>query len=462
MVLLQCKHKLTKPALSPGRGKIIHQVILTLFLAAALAVLLGPLQSRKARAASCCPSAPFCTIAENAISQALETALHEVLREHITQEFIYQQRWFMFDFFRDFVLPGLMQMTEQLSTVGEAQVFTFGAIMDAKESLETQRLFHEKMAQAQRDYHPDVGMCTIGTAAESLAASDRTAETMANALTKRMIDRQLGLQYSSGSEGITSDVKSRVEQLRRRFCDRHSSGGNTTNLCLAAAAGPHINKDIDYAGTVGLRRTINMNLTNNSLAAPDTDDENIMALASNLYGNRIFERTPTPNTPMDGANAWISGQMSWYLDKRAVTAKRSVAQNSFNAIVGMKAAGSAASENAGNYLYAIFSQLGVTDDAEARQLLGANPSYYALLEAISQKVYQNPTFFVNLYDSPTNVMRKNVAMQAVNLMLDRDTFKSEMRTEALLSVLLETEMIRYQRDLSNRLNQMTDQAAPLP
>ena len=436
----------------------VHKLRLILAASILIAATTGFLHTPPAYA-GCCRDRPSCSIRQNASSQALETRLHGILRAFITQQFINQERWFMVTFFRSYILSGLMQMAQQLSTVAEAQVYAFGTIMDAKEQLEIERLFAEKMAEAHRDYKPDVGMCTIGTAAESMAASDRNAETAANTLTKRMIDRQMGLKYSSGSEGQTSDVRARIGQFRSRFCDANSNGGNTKNLCLPSAKGPHINRDIDYAATVGTRRTISMNLTNNSLVAPDIDDEDVMALASNLYGNRIFERSDTPTSAMDGDKGSISGQMVWYLDKRAITAKRSVAQNSFNEIVGMKSAGSAESKNAGDYLYAIFSQLGVSESQEARQMMGANPSYYALLEAVSQKIYQDPEFFSNLYDAPTNVTRKHVAMQAINLMLDRDTFKSELRTEALLSVLLETEMIRYQKSLLSRMAQMNDQAA---
>lgn len=427
---------------------------------AALTLLSFP---QKAHAV-CCGSFAICSTIPNQATRALETALHEILREHITQEFVYQQRWFMFDYFYDFVLPGMMGMAEQLSVVGESQVFAFGAILDAKEQLEAQRLIQEKTAQAQRDYHPDVGMCTIGTAAQSLAASERSGELAAVVLNKRMIDRQLGVKNSVGNEAGATDTEARIEQLQRRFCDRHGNSGNTANLCLAAASGPHINKDIDYAGTVGLKRTVNVNFTNTSLAAPDIDDENILALANNLYGTSVMEHTRVPgNKRLQGADSWESGVATDHLDKRAIIAKRNVAQNSFNAIVGMKSAGSGASANAGNYIHNIFMQLGTTvPAAEARQMLGDNPSYYALLEAISQKIYQDPEFFTNLYDSPTNVSRKNVAMQAINLMLDRDTYKSELRTEALLSVWLEAELVRYQKDIINDMGLMTDQELPMP
>ncbi len=437
---------------------LTRNILMTGLFIGLLGVLVGPWPLKKANAfTGPCPCIPICSVIENTISQELETLLHDILREHITQEFIYQERWFMFDFFRDYILSGLMQMVEQLSTQAQIQVLAFGAIMDAKETLETQRLFQEKAAEAHRDYRPDMNMCTIGTAARGLAAQDRNGESMANALTKRMIDRQMGVRYAMSSEGMASDVKARVEQFRRRFCDRHSNGGNTANICLAAANGANINKDIDYAGTIGLRRTINLDLNN---AGADADDENILALATNLYGHRVFERTRTPGTSMEDNRGQISGELSWYLDKRAITAKRSVAQNTFNEIAGMKARGTGASATAGNYLYAVFQQLGVGSEDEARQMLGSNPSYYAQLEVMAQKIYQDPEFYTNLYDSPTNVLRKNVAMQAINLMLDRDTFRSELRTEALLSQLLEAELVRYQKSLANRLNQMGTQAAP--
>lgn len=449
---------MTLNPLSLRRRRLAPKILMTILFIGLLGVLAGPWPAKKAQAFSGpCPCRPICTVRQNLTSQALETVLHGILREFITQQFIYQQNWFMYDFFEDYILTGLKNMVEQLSVTAQAQVFAFGAIMDAKEELETQRLLHEKMAEAHRDYRPDVGMCTIGTAARGLAAQDRNAESMANALTKRMIDRQLGLQYASGAEGMGSDARARIGQFRRRFCDRFSNAGNTTNLCLASANGPHINKDIDYGATLGLRRTVNLNLNNSSL---EDDDENIMALATNLYGNRVFERAPAPSADMTGDRALVSGDMSWYLDRRAITAKRSVAQNTFNEIAGMKARGTNTSATAGNYLHAVFQQLGVGSADQARQMLGSNPSYYAQLEVMAQKIYQDPEFFTNLYDSPTNVLRKNVAMQAINLMLDRDTFRSELRTEALLSQLLEAELVRYQKSMENRRNQMSNQSAP--
>lgn len=448
------------PARKQPSRKGFHLTVRVILVILMVAFAWQQLPQKQAQACcGCCFPTNTCTWTQNAISQATIVLANTILRAFITQQFYYQQRWFMHDFWYSHVLPAMMQMTQSLTTTAEMQVMAFGVILDAKENLERERLLREKVAEAHKDYSPDLGMCTIGTAAQSLAASDRIGEVTSISLTKRMIDRQLNVKNSAGTEGNSTDSKARIGQLRTRFCDPNANGKNWSSFCTAPTPG-NINRDINYAATIGVRRTLNLNLTNGGLEAPD--DENVLALVNNLYGYKIFEIAPMPTTAMDADKGWKSGETVSYLDRRAVIAKRSVAQNSFSAIVGMKAAGSAASANAGNYLYEIFRQLGATSATEAQQMLGSNPSYYALLEAVSQKIYQDPDFYTNLYDKPTNVLRKKVAMQAINLMLDRDTYKSELRMENLLAVLLETEMVRYQTELSSRLNLLSDQTAPLP
>ncbi len=136
------------------------------------------------------------------------------------------------------------------------------------------------------------------------------------------------------------------------------------------------------------------------------------------------------------------------MDARAVLAKRSVAENSFNAITSMKASGTDASRE---YLEVVLEELGASKDgkttynvSEINRLLGIDaegkkiaPSYYAQMEILTKKIYQNPDFYTNLYDKPANVDRKHVAMQAIGLMQKFDLYKSYLRTEANISVLLE-------------------------
>jgi len=48
-------------------------------------------------------------------------------------------------------------------------------------------------------------------------------------------------------------------------------------------------------------------------------------------------------------------------------------------------------------------------------------------------------------------------MQAAGLMLDREHYKSELRSEAILGVYLETELTKYQQAVQNRIDWMNEE-----
>jgi hypothetical protein len=59
--------------------------------------------------------------------------------------------------------------------------------------------------------------------------------------------------------------------------------------------------------------------------------------------------------------------------------------------------------------------------------------------------------------APANVKRRSVAMQAISVMMDRDIYKSYLRSEAIMSVLLETKLIPEQDAVSNEVGQLSAQ-----
>ena len=140
---------------------------------------------------------------------------------------------------------------------------------------------------------------------------------------------------------------------------------------------------------------------------------------------------------------------------RALVAKRSVAENSFHALTALKSEGTDGSKE---YLMAILKELGISTDpgpdgeSDAEKMLGKKPSYYAQMNVLGKKIYQDPDFYTNLYDKPANVERKQVAMQAIGLMQKFDLFKSYLRQEASLSVLLETAVIDLYEPYKNNSN----------
>jgi hypothetical protein len=77
------------------------------------------------------------------------------------------------------------------------------------------------------------------------------------------------------------------------------------------------------------------------------------------------------------------------------------------------------------------------------------------MEILTKKLYQNPSFYTELYDKPANVDRKLVSMQAIDLMQRRDIYRSVLRSEAILAVMLETALSEQQDKVSNEINRMT-------
>lgn len=373
----------------------------------------------------------------------------------------HREEFIVFYWFKEHILAAMMMMTEQLVSSAMNQMFILGAFFDAEQQLETQRLFQELTAEAHKDYHVSYEMCEIGTLARSLAATQRQGEFNAHALSQHMQDRQMrNLAMSSGA-GKGLDITQRWEQFRARFCvpeDNNAELGprTPTPICQDTTGGTPRNLDADWTDMVGYPNTITVDFSDTQ---GSQKEEAIFALASNLYGHDVFEYFPEAYFKNE------ANQDDW-MYMRSIVAKRSVAQNSFNAIIGLKAQGKAESEQVMPYMEKVLEQLGITDRAQRLQILGGTlgsgitpgmrPSYYAQMELLTKKLYQRPEFFTSLYDKPANVDRKKAAMRALGLAQNMDLFKSKLRTEAALAVLTELEIHKAQERLQDRMNEAVD------
>lgn len=368
------------------------------------------------------------------------------INRHVTKQFKAHRKWYIEDFFANYLHPAMTRMTEQLSAVAMQQVAIFGTFLDAKHQMETQRLFQKIQARAHKDYHPSVGMCEFTSSVKSLAASERIGEVGSIAMSETLLDRHLGKAGNAAAAGESEDLRSRIEQYKTNYCNPADNNGNLSLLCDQGTP-PHNrqNNDINFAKIIDSASETKINFTDSNITG---DEKDVLALAKNLYGHKVFNRPPAnslkPNSsfPDDELRSnYVTAMQEAYMDMRAVIAKRSVAENSFNAIVGMKSEGTAGSKE---FLKALLENLGISA-AEANKILGENPSYDTQMDVLTKKIYQNPDFYTNLYDTPANVARKQVAMQAIGLMQKFDLFKSHLRSEASLSVLLEVAVARMQR-----------------
>ncbi len=430
------------------------------------------------------------------------------IKTHQITERTAMQSWIVQIFWEDNILPAMMLMTNQMTAVAMKQAEMLGMFMDAKHQLETQQVFQKLASRSHKDYMPSTGVCEFGSTARSLAASERKGELTAIVLAKRSQNRNLGNQNTAAAIGEDSDKKSRLKQFREKFCDPFDNNNGLSYLCehgnppdhdltdntmgdeppngIGAPQGPdpnapngplrpmerdyRMNKDIDYTRTMDYPWTLDMDMVSTD-ADPDTgdtpattltgDEEDVMALANNLYAQEIFFRPPSLSLELNPDGNYKIMQKN-YMDLRSIVAKRSVAENSFNAIAAMKTAGTPGSRD---YLVAILEQFLPVPDPDSptngtreamlndlKRMLGRNPSYYAQMEILTKKIFQNPDFYTNLYDTPANVSRKGVAIQAIALMQKFDLYKSYLRNEASLSVLLELAVQDLQDETENEFN----------
>lgn len=468
-----------------GSGKTVFSIII---LAVVVFVSVAVLAPRRAMACVPCSSSCLPGHVQNTINEIMNQ--HNITRQFISDEFRNHHNWLFGangygignSFFHDHVLPALMMMTEQLTVNGMMQMMAIGSFFDAKIQLETQRLYQVKTAEAHKDYQSSFDMCVIGTNTRSLAAARRLSDVNKYVLGERALARDLGMHAQASAETATEDRESRLNVFIARHCSPRDNNNVTTLLCPVATPLAGLNKDIDYGRVVDHEKTIDVDFTRGMQTLPlpgggggtyqtphDYGEIDIIALANNLYNSDVFTRHADEEK-------LFSGEESLFLDTRNIVAKRNVIQNSFNAIVGLKSMGSTNSTLATNrFMTRVLEQLGVANAQDRNYMLsgyedgmtgitggtffrpGERPSYYAQMEILSQKIYQNPEFFINLYDKPANVARKDVAMQAIGLMLNRDTFESELRTEMTMAVMVEIELMKYQRDIQNRINGLKDE-----
>ena len=210
---------------------------------------------------------------------------HKKIRAHMTDEFIKHRDWMIDEFFTQHVLPAMALMTVQLQTVAMDHTYAIGKFFDAKHQLETQTIFQRLMADANKDYMPSEGICTVGTNTRSLAQSSRKGDLAHVAFANRVLQRQL-LNKDVLSAGDESDVKSRIDLLADKHCNVKDNGNGLNWLCKNSS-GPidRRNKDVDFTRLVDAKLTIDADFYKDETSEVTPDEEDVFALTSHLFAN---------------------------------------------------------------------------------------------------------------------------------------------------------------------------------
>lgn len=381
---------------------------------------------------------------------------------HVTFEFERHRQWFEQIFFGDTTendAPGLLAslelMAHQLTLTSMQQVQVIGTFFDAKHQLETQRLFQTLTARAHKDYHPSEGLCEFGTFARSLSASAENSYLSSAAISRHSISRQLLAKDGISGKAVDGDQQNRLVQFVHNYCNKDDNAGmdekgnvrNLNTLCKKSKNQSHLfNKDINYTDTVSLPLTLDVDFSATNPASTE-DEEAVLALSSNLFAHNLFPFVSDHKFLDPNKNPDFQATAQTYLDARALVAKRSVAQNSLASIIALKTKGD---PNATPFIYSLLKEMGMQGTMIEKEI-GENPSYFAQMEVLTKKIYQNPEFYSDLYDKPANVLRKEAAILAATLMQKRDLYNSYLRSEMTLAVMLETALMKEQTIIEDKV-----------
>lgn len=333
-------------------------------------------------------------------------------------------------------VQGLRQMTDPLIGAMMVEALAIGGFIDAKIHLDSQLLLQRLTAQAMKDYTPSEAVCQFGTLTRSLALAQEHSRATQLTVSQAMIDRDLLRKFSVGADHPSAGGVARVRHFQRTYCLKSAENEGLRKFCSAAVVGSGVDRDVNYTRVFDQPTTLNVDFTSGAPSATGLKaNAEILALGNNLFSSEAFGGFTSEDMMKAGLK---SDDIQNF---RSLSAIRSVARNSFTQMVGLKARGANASCA---YIRQVLYNLGMNaDEANAfrgTRICGEGASYFAQMEILTKKVFQNPSFFVDLYDKPANVERQRVAMLAIKLQQDADLLDSLKRREMLLSVLLEMKL----------------------
>ena len=325
----------------------------------------------------------------------------------------------------------LTELTEQMSAVSITVTGIIGTFFDAKHQMQVQTLLDQYYIDARRDYQPSTALCRFGSTRTGLISSDLRGHVNTEILAQSATLRETLNRSRMPLKDIADEVRSRVFQFQRVYCNPHQLGGTlggTTGaeavegICDNATSPPFYDIDMNYTRLIDNNLTLDVNLTDDEL----TDDErDVRSLMNNLFSYKTFP-VMTNDFFLNNNNAEKMVKM------RSIMASRSLARNSLSHIIGKRSRGTGVPDS---FISDYLKTMGYTT-SDVQEMMGEDPSYEAQMEFLTKKMYQQPNFINSLIDTPENVKRQDTAILASKLMLDRDISEALQRRELLMSAIL--------------------------
>ncbi len=309
---------------------------------------------------------------------------------------------------------GMKAMAMELSTNVMSLAGPIGAFFDGYMLNTAIGRMQVLRAETTQRHMPSVNMCVFPSLSKSIARGAFNARATAQILAKQMQDYDLQHVDSAGAMISNNQDRDYINKFRDYYCHTQQNGEDGLEaFCKTTATTSRTNYDVNFPAFFSELRDNPINLT----GSPGTlsfGEMDLFQLTKNLYGSNIKTMPENVFSSSDGSRP--------ITEIRSLQAIRNVAKNSFANLVG------------GN---ARMTGIGGADA----------PSYESMMENLTKKTYQDPAFYINLYDNPENVQRQKAAIKAVQLMQGWDIVKALHRREMLLSMLLELKLRKEQKRL---------------
>lgn len=319
----------------------------------------------------------------------------------------------------------LQNMTKQFSAVMMQQAQIIGSFFDAQLQLAQQRENQKRMAEARTEFQPGEQLCRFGSFTKSLASSSQYANYTSQALSTMAMNRFSNRANTASAIGPGVDSQSRWDVVMNENCDPTSSNGALSSTCNNDNP-DRIHRDINYASTMGNALTLDIQGPEGGYGGEAMQD--LVTLGQNLYWPNVYNRI--------GVSEFDKGTEAAQ-EARRIVALTNVAYDSFARLAGMKAAYTPAEgAGSGDHMKAMMREFGLSDE-DITQTIGENPSYYAKLDVLTNKMFQNPQFYTDLYGSNANNVRTAAAISAINSINLQNYRKSLEKTELMNSLILE-------------------------
>lgn len=378
-----------------------------------------------------------------ATASQLHTRTRTNVKNFIDEQFDKHKTFLVDKFWKEKLQPAFMKFTQQEVSSGQQATTTRASIADGKAANNLGHAASEDQAEQAEILTPDPQACAVASGARSLAVGQAKAQEVATGIVKDSSNRRLGRAELTTEDPAQVDRDERREVFNEHFCDPEAWGGAFKDQC--STAGDLKDRDIDFRKTLDEPWTLDIRPDYADQDADSwTDDEiSVSALRQHLFGHEVYPR-PTRDE-FKQYNVKVG-----YLNQRALEAKRSVAEYSLQTLIGEK---SAASPEAKEWLEASLKNLGIEIDAETQAKIKDKPSYFAIMEVLTKRMYQDPNFYNQLIKPGPQVAQTQASLQAVNLMQMRDVYDSMLRSELILSLIVEMELDDQQAVVQSQTNQ---------